>query len=214
VLSKQLKKNNHKNNPMTIVLASTNKGKIRELKALLPEFEIVTMRDILGDIEIEEDGVTFLENAKKKAKTIADMIKEKNLLENYIVIADDSGLSVEELNNEPNIYSARYAGEGATDSQNIEKLINNLKNKNLTKSKAFYTACIAISYKENIYTTHGWFYGDVICDVRGDGGFGYDPIFIPLGYKETLGELDEKIKKEISHRTKALRLALVIIKTF
>ncbi len=198
---------------MTIVLASTNQGKIKELKALLPEYEIVTMKDILGDIDIEEDGNTFQENAIKKAKTIAEMINDNKKLDNYLVISDDSGLSVNALSGEPNIYSARYAGPNATDKDNIIKLTENLKTKQLAKTSAFYTACIAISYKNNIYTTHGWLYGDVIDTVHGDGGFGYDPIFIPHGYNKTLGELPADLKKDISHRSQALKLAMKIIKT-
>lgn len=198
---------------MTIVLASTNQGKIKELKALLPEYEIVTMKDILGDIDIEEDGNTFQENAIKKAKTIAEMINDNKKLDNYLVISDDSGLSVNALSGEPNIYSARYAGLNATDKDNIIKLTGNLKTKQLAKTSAFYTACIAISYKNNIYTTHGWLYGDVIDTVHGDGGFGYDPIFIPHGYNKTLGELPADLKKDISHRSQALKLAMKIIKT-
>lgn len=198
---------------MTIVLASTNKGKIKELKTLLPEFEIITMKDILGDIEVVEDGKTFQENAIKKAKTIFEIIENRKLLDEYLVISDDSGLSVPAINNEPNIYSARYAGESATDKQNIDKLIKNLQTNNLKITPAFYTACIAIAYKNKLHTTHGWFYGDIIDEVRGDGGFGYDPIFIPSDYNRTLGELPKEIKKQISHRTKALSLAMKIIRT-
>ncbi|MDX9744045.1 MAG: non-canonical purine NTP pyrophosphatase [Arcobacteraceae bacterium] len=195
---------------MKIILASTNQGKIRELKALLPDFEIITAKEILGDIDVEEDGKSFQENAFKKAKTIYDMVKLQE--SDCLVIADDSGLSVPELDNEPNIYSARYAGVGASDKENNEKLITKLKSKNLEITPAFYTACIAIAYKENIYTTHGWLYGDVIDKSIGDGGFGYDPLFIPKGYSETLGTLDPTIKKQISHRTKALLLAMKIVK--
>ena len=197
---------------MKIILASTNQGKIKELKALLPDFEILTSKEILGDFEVEEDGDSFKANAIKKAKTIYDMVKLQE--SDCLVIADDSGLSVPELDNEPNIYSARYAGVGASDKENNEKLITKLKSKNLEITPAFYTACIAIAYKENIYTTHGWLYGDVIDKSIGDGGFGYDPLFIPKGYNETLGTLDPTIKKEISHRTKALTLAMKIVKTF
>jgi len=195
---------------MKIILASTNQGKIKELKALLPDFEILTSKEILGDFEVEEDGDSFKANAIKKAKTIYDMVKLQE--SDCLVIADDSGLSVPELDNEPNIYSARYAGVGASDKENNEKLITKLKSKNLKITPAFYTACIAIAYKENIYTTHGWLYGDVIDKSIGDGGFGYDPLFIPKGYSETLGTLDPTVKKEISHRTKALTLAMKIVK--
>jgi XTP/dITP diphosphohydrolase len=195
---------------MKIILASTNQGKIKELKALLPDFEILTSKEVLGDFEVVEDGTSFKENAIKKAKTIYEMVKVQE--PNCIVIADDSGLSVPKLENEPNIYSARYAGVVASDRENNEKLIAKLKEKHLKRTPAFYTACIAIAYKDNIYTTHGWLHGDVIDEVIGYGGFGYDPLFIPQNYNETLGTLDPIIKKEISHRTKALHLALKIIK--
>ncbi len=195
---------------MKIILASTNQGKIKELKALLPEYKIVTVKDILGDIDVEEDGDSFQANAIKKAKTIYDLLKEKE--PDCMVIADDSGLSVPLLNNEPNIYSARYAGIGSTDKENNGKLISKLKEMGVSKTPAFYTACIALAYKGNIYTTHGWLYGEVIDKEIGEGGFGYDPMFIPKGFSETLGTLDPALKKQISHRTKGLLLAMKIAK--
>lgn len=195
---------------MKIILASSNQGKIKELKALLPEFDVITVKDILGDIDVEEDGNSFQENAIKKAKTIYEMVKKEE--PECLVIADDSGLSVPELDNEPNIYSARYSRVGASDKENNGKLISKLKEKKLTKTPAFYTACIALVYKDSIYTTHGWLYGNVIDQEIGDGGFGYDPLFIPENYNETLGTLDPIIKKQISHRTKGLNLAMKIVK--
>jgi len=199
---------------MTIVLASSNKGKIKELKNLLPLYDIKTYKELVGDIEIIEDKDSFKGNAIKKAQTIYDSLKSKypNNIEEFLVIADDSGISVEALDFKPNIYSARYAGEDATDKQNNQKLIQNLKRLNITTSNAYYTACIAIIYKEDIYTTHGWMYGKVITEEKGDGGFGYDPLFIPTGYDKTLGELEDTIKKDLSHRTKAINLALKILK--
>lgn len=199
---------------MTIVLASSNKGKIKELKNLLPLYDIKTYKELVGDIEIIEDKDSFKGNAIKKAQTIYDSLKSKypNNIEEFLVIADDSGISVEALDFKPNIYSARYAGEDATDKQNNQKLIQNLKRLNITTSNAYYTACIAIIYKEDIYTTHGWMYGKVITKEKGDGGFGYDPLFIPTGYDKTLGELEDTIKKDLSHRTKAINLALKILK--
>lgn len=194
---------------MKIVLASANKGKIEELKALLPNFEIITYKDIVGNIEIIEDADTFQGNAKKKAKTIYGLLENT---EDILVIADDSGLTVPALNNEPNIYSARYAGMDATDTQNNNKLIERLNEKALEKTEAFYTACIAIAFNDDIFTTHGWMYGQVQNHCVGNGGFGYDPLFIPCGYNETLGTLDINIKKKISHRSKAIERAMKIIK--
>lgn len=198
---------------MEIVLASSNKGKIKEIKKLLPDFEVVAYSDILGSFEIVEDGDSFKENAIIKAKAVMEKLQNKGCKDkDYIVIADDSGLSVPILNNEPNIYSARYAGVNATDKENNEKLISKLKEKKVEKTEAFYTACIAIAYKKDIYTTHGWMYGSVIDKIIGEGGFGYDPLFIPVGYETTLGLLNEDVKKKIGHRAQALSLAMKIMK--
>jgi len=198
---------------MKIILASANKGKIKELEGLLPQYEVIPYSKILEDIDIVENGNSFKENAIIKTTTVKEKLKEIDYNEDCIIISDDSGITVPALNNEPNIYSARYAGVGSTDKENNNKMISKLKEKNISKTSAYYTACICIGYKDKIFTTHGWMYGDVIDHQVGDGGFGYDPLFIPNGYKQTLGVLDTDIKKELSHRTKALRLAMIIIKT-
>ena len=195
---------------MKIVLASSNKGKIKEIQKLLPDVEVVAYSDLLGSFEIVEDGKSFKENAIIKAKAVIKKLQE--IGENdSIVIADDSGLTVPILDNEPNIYSARYAGMNATDEENNQKLIMKLQEKNIKRTEAFYIACLAIAYQNNIYTTHGWMYGEVIDKMMGEGGFGYDPLFIPNGYDTTLGVLDENIKKKIGHRAQALYLAMKII---
>jgi len=198
---------------MTIVLASANKGKIREIKQLLPEYEVVPYAKILGSFDIVEDGDSFQANAIIKVKAIVDKLKVIKYEKNYIVISDDSGISVPILNNEPNIYSARYAGENATDNENNQKLISKLKKQNIRKTKAFYTACLAIGYNNDIYTTHGWMHGNVIDKSIGENGFGYDPLFIPDGENDTLGVLDVEFKKKTGHRSKALKLALIVIKS-
>jgi len=189
---------------MQIVLASSNKGKIKEIKKYFGD-DVVAFSDLLEAFEIEENGKSFKENAIIKAKAIYEK------LPNYIIIADDSGISVPALGNIPGIYSARFAGENATDKDNLDKLISELKSKNISKTPAFYTSAIAIASPYGIFTTHGFMYGDVIDEARGDKGFGYDPMFIPKGYDKTLGELDGEIKKSISHRTKALNLAKYIL---
>jgi XTP/dITP diphosphohydrolase len=194
---------------MKVVIASGNKGKIKEFKTLLPDFEIITYKEILGDIEIIEDADTFKGNAIKKAKTIYDALPKD---EKYLVISDDSGITVPALNNEPNIYSARYAGENATDVDNNYKLISRLNGEGIEKTDAFYTACIAIVFKDQIYTTHGWMHGEVQNKSIGNGGFGYDPLFTPNGFDETLGTLDGEIKKKLSHRSHAIDRAMKIIK--
>ena len=195
---------------MKIVLASGNKGKITEFQKLMPNDDVIAFSEILGNIEIVEDKDSFKGNAIKKAQTIYDELIKIGQ-NDVIVISDDSGITVPALNNEPGIYSARYAGEGSSDKQNNAKLIENLNKQNLEKTPAFYTACIAIVYKGEIYTVHGWMHGNVINKERGEGGFGYDPMFIPNGFDKTLGELGYEAKKEFSHRTKALNLAKKVL---
>jgi XTP/dITP diphosphohydrolase len=193
-----------------IVLASANKGKIAEFQKLMPNDEVIAFSEILGEMEIVEDKDTFKGNAIKKAQTIYDELVKIGQ-NDVVVISDDSGITVPALNNEPGIYSARYAGANASDKSNNEKLIANLNASNLEKTPAFYTACIAIVYKGEVYTVHGWMHGEVINKELGEGGFGYDPMFIPEGFTQTLGQLGYEAKKEFSHRTKALNLALKVL---
>ena len=190
---------------MKIVLATGNKGKLREFKQMCKD-EVVGFTELLGEIEIIEDANSFKGNALIKARTIY-----KKLGKEYLVVSDDSGLSVPLLGGEPNIYSARYAGVGATDKENLQKLINNIRSKGVERTPAYYTASIAILSKHGEYVVHGWMHGEVITEAKGKKGFGYDPIFIPQGYQQTLGELDDEVKKGISHRAKALILAKPII---
>jgi len=193
-----------------IVLASANKGKIAEFQKLMPNDEVIAFSEILGEIDIVEDKDSFKGNAIKKAQTIYDEL-QKIGEDNVVVISDDSGISVPALNNEPGIYSARYSGVNATDKSNNAKLIENLNAIGLEKTPAFYTACIAIVYKGDVQTVHGWMHGNVINKEIGEGGFGYDPMFIPTGFEQTLGELGYETKKEFSHRTKALNLAMKVL---
>jgi len=190
---------------MKLVLATGNKGKLREFRQMCQD-EVIPFSDLLGTFEIIEDGDTFAANALIKARTIYEKLGEE-----YLVIADDSGISLPVLDGAPGIYSARYAGEGVTDKDNLYKLIEAVKAKGLTSTPAYYTAAIAIVSKYGEYVVHGWMHGDVIDEARGDKGFGYDPMFIPAGYDKTLGELDDDVKRSISHRGKALALAKPII---
>jgi XTP/dITP diphosphohydrolase len=187
-----------------IVLASSNKGKINEIKKYFGE-DVVAFSDLIEPFEIIEDGESFKENAIIKAKKIYEK------LPNNIIIVDDSGISVPALGGIPGIYSARFAGSGASDKDNLNKLIEELKKRDISKTSAFYTSAIAIASPYGVFTTHGFMYGDVIDEARGDNGFGYDPMFIPQSLDKTLGELDNEIKKSISHRTKALNLAKYIL---
>ena len=190
---------------MKIVLATGNRGKLREFKQMCQD-EVVAFSDLLGEFDIVEDGDTFAANALIKARTIYEKLGEE-----YLVISDDSGISLPVLNSAPGIYSARYAGVGVTDKDNLYKLIEAVKEKGLKSTPAYYTAAIAIISKYGEYVVHGWMHGDVIDEARGDKGFGYDPMFIPSGMELTLGELEDDVKSKISHRGKALELAKPII---
>ena len=197
---------------MKIILASSNKGKIKEIKEYC-DYEVVAFSDVLEPFEIIEDGDSFKENALIKARAIYEKIKDKE--SDFVILSDDSGISVPILDHAPGIFSARYAGEGATDKDNLNKLIDELKKRDVKKTPAYYTASMAIvNDKGEEWTVHGWMYGDVIDEKRGENGFGYDPIFIPDGFDKSLGELDSKIKRDLSHRSKAISLVKKILSSF
>ena len=190
---------------MSIVLATGNKGKLREFQAMC-EGDVVAYDTLIAPFEIVEDGETFAQNALIKARAVYEKLGG-----GHLVIADDSGISVPALGGEPGIYSARYAGEGASDKDNLYKLIDTLKARGIARTPAYYTAAIAVVGEKGEYVVHGWMHGEVLNEARGEKGFGYDPMFIPEGYDKTLGELDDEVKKAFSHRAKALRLIKPII---
>ncbi|MBU0719776.1 RdgB/HAM1 family non-canonical purine NTP pyrophosphatase [bacterium] len=194
---------------MKLVLATSNKGKVREIKALCEKFEVIPYSELIEEFEIVEDGDTFKENALIKARAVFKALDNKEL----IVMADDSGISVDVLEGAPGIFSARYAGENATDKDNLYKLVEDIKAKGVQSSPAHYTAAIAIVTKDAEYSVHGWMYGTALAQTKGKGGFGYDPMFIPDGYEDTLGELEESVKRKLSHRAKALALAGLVLET-
>ena len=193
---------------MNIILASGNRGKIKEFKAYM-NGDVCSYSDVMEPFEIVEDGKTFKENALIKARAVYEKLEDDTM----IAMADDSGISVDAFGGKPGIFSARYAGVGATSEQNLDKLIYNLKQKNLKITPAFYTAAIAIVCDKGEFCVHGWMHGSVIDEKRGTNGFGYDPIFMPKGYVKTLGELGGEVKKRLSHRSKALERAKIILKS-
>ncbi|MEY4504682.1 MAG: non-canonical purine pyrophosphatase, RdgB/HAM1 family [Pseudomonadota bacterium] len=191
---------------MNIVLATSNKGKVKEIANAMVDWHILNYTDFIAPQEIEEHGTTFAENSIIKATEIAAKLPYE------IILADDSGISVPALNNEPGLFSARYAGKNATDKENLEKLCSELKKRSIKKTKAYYTAAITVVFNKQIITTHGFCYGEVLDEPRGENGFGYDPIFIPTGYTTTFGEMDDKHKLELSHRTKGLQLMEIALR--
>jgi XTP/dITP diphosphohydrolase len=180
-----------------IIFASKNEGKVREVRKILNDLnvQILSLSDVDYTISIEETGNTFEENAKLKADVI---FKEYKLP----VISDDSGLSVAQLDNEPGVYSARYAGLGATDEQNNLKLLKNLE-KYPQPYKAKFICAAVFYFGTDFFTAIGEVKGEIIKTPRGTNGFGYDPLFVPKGFNQTMAELDSEIKNRISHRFKA-----------
>ncbi|QQF52800.1 non-canonical purine NTP pyrophosphatase [Campylobacter fetus subsp. venerealis] len=198
---------------MKIVLATNNKDKVKEIKAFYDGYEIYALNEICEPFEIDETGSSFKENALIKATAVYAKLCALKLENEFIALSDDSGISVEALGFAPGIYSARYSGKDATDASNRKKLTCELHKLGLKKSGAFYTACIAVASKFGNFSTHGFMYGTVIDEERGDNGFGYDFMFMPDGFDWTIGQLDVKTKLVISHRSKALELANYILKS-
>ncbi|ABR47177.1 non-canonical purine NTP pyrophosphatase, rdgB/HAM1 family [Alkaliphilus metalliredigens QYMF] len=191
-----------------VVIATGNKHKLEEIQEILKTFpiEIKSMKDVgLEGLEIIEDGVTFEDNAKIKAR----IIMEKT---GYVTIADDSGLEVDYLNNEPGVYSARFAGENATDQENNEKLLKLLKDIPMESRKArFVCAMAAIFPNGEEIVLRGECPGVIDTVPRGTGGFGYDPLFIVPEYQLTFAELGAERKNEISHRARALEKMKILL---
>ncbi len=188
----------------TLILATTNKHKLREFEEIIKNKHIkISLPQNQKFSRVIENKKTFSENALKKAKTYY-----KKLLSP--VIAEDSGICVNALKGKPGIYSARFAGRSASDIQNLLKLLSALQNKK--NRKACYKCAIVLYYKNNKYKIfQGTCYGKIAQDAHGSRGFGYDPIFIPNGYKKTFGILSKKTKNKISHRAQAIKKLIKFI---
>ena len=191
-----------------LLIATNNKGKVKELQDLLKEtgVELVTPAGINIDLEVEEDGKTYKENAAKKAIAFARASK-------LISLADDSGLEVDALNGAPGLYSARYHPKpGANDADRRAYLIENLMDKPRPWTAHFH-ATIAIAIPEqDVHIVEGNCFGEIIPQERGTGGFGYDPIFLFPELNRTMAELEMEEKNRISHRAKAVMNAIPILK--
>ncbi|MDD6920187.1 MAG: XTP/dITP diphosphatase [Eubacteriales bacterium] len=192
-----------KNREIKAVLASKNKHKIQEINDILKPFNInlVSMTEAgLGDMEIVEDGTTFEENSMIKAKAIVDKL-------GGIAIADDSGLEVDALGGAPGIYSARYAGDNTNDETNNEKLIRELKEIPAEKRTARYVCVITMLFEDGkSIVARGEVEGKITDIAQGDGGFGYDPHFIPEGFDKTFACFTPEEKNTVSHRARALQV--------
>ena len=177
-----------------LILASNNAHKVEEIKSILEDYSILTLKDINYTEEIVENGTTFEENALIKARTICKYSGKT-------AISDDSGLSVELLDGRPGVYSARYSKE-QTDEKNIEKVLLEL---NGQKSKAKFVSVIALVKPDGTELTfRGECHGEIIFEKRGTNGFGYDPIFYVPSLDKTFAELSAEQKNSISHRKQSL----------
>ena len=214
---------------MKLVLATRNLGKVNELTAMLntdqqhQNIQILSLQDFPDAPEVIEDGDTYQENAAKKATVIADYT-------GYRTLADDAGLEVDALGGAPGVHSKRWAGDDVTDAIRVQKLLEALEG--LSNRNARFVAAIAIaeptstnssysgsnalqqsstSSSKRVQVVVGKCEGHIIHAPAGDSGFGYDPIFVPIGYEKTFAELGDAIKNRISHRSEALRLALKLL---
>ncbi len=186
---------------MKFVLASGNAHKLSEIRNILGNsFEIISMNDTTAKgHEVIEDGTTFEENAEKKA---VEIMKITGLP----TIADDSGLCVDALGGAPGIYTARYAGENATNDENIDKLLANLDGVPFEERNATFVAVIAVAFPDGtVKKFRGEVKGKILTERHGANGFGYDPVFFIEEHKATMAELDGEIKNSLSHRFNALK---------
>lgn len=184
-----------------LVVATRNKKKLKEIKQLLKgyNFSISSLCDYRKLPAIIEDGLTFSQNAMKKALTIAGALKK-------LTLGEDSGLEVKVLRGKPGVFSARYAGKGATDDRNNKKLLKGLAGIPRHKRKARYVCSVALADGRGLIgVVEGQCSGLISFEERGKAGFGYDPLFLIPRYNKTFGELGERIKHTMSHRSKALK---------
>lgn len=184
-----------------IVAATQNKHKIKEIEAITKEFGMsIISRSEAGvpDIDIVEDGETFEQNSYKKAHEIMKLCGK-------ITIADDSGLEVDFLDGAPGVYSARFAGVDGDDEANNRKLIDLLKDVPYEKRTGRFVSVITMVFPDGKrIVARGEVEGHIVLEEQGNNGFGYDPLFVPVGYDETFGQIPSEIKNKISHRANAL----------
>ncbi len=189
---------------MDLVFATNNKNKVKEIKVLLPpSIKILTLSEIGCEEEIEETENTIEGNAKLKANYITEKY-------GYDCFADDTGLEVDALNGAPGVYSARYAGENVTYEDNVQKMLQEMKGK--TDRKSQFRTTIALNLNGEQYLFEGVCRGEITTEKHGNDGFGYDPIFKPVGFKQTFAEMDLNEKGKISHRGLAVQKLIHFLK--
>jgi XTP/dITP diphosphohydrolase len=197
----------NKTNTPQIVLASNNPGKIREIQALLPDYSVLPQSDFV-QTEVEETGLTFVENALMKARHAAQHCR-------HPVLADDSGLAVDALGGAPGIYSARYAGVGASDQDNVDKLLVQLEGVALEERTARFICVLVLIEHANDpvpLIAQGIWEGRILFHPTGSNGFGYDPVFWVPAHDCSSAELAPDVKNSISHRGLALKQLVTLLK--
>lgn len=190
-----------------LLIATNNKGKLKEFQDLLKDtgIELITPADINLNLEVEEDGATYSENAIKKAKAFARA-------SGLISLADDSGLEVDALDGAPGLYSARYHPKpNASDADRRAYMLKNLKDKTRPWTAHFHATIAIATPKKDVYIVEGNCYGEIIPEERGAGGFGYDPIFLFPELNKTMAELEMDEKNRLSHRAKAVMNAIPVL---
>ncbi|MCX7661279.1 MAG: RdgB/HAM1 family non-canonical purine NTP pyrophosphatase [Candidatus Omnitrophica bacterium] len=195
---------------MELLIATKNKNKLKEIKEILEglSLKITSLLDCPLRIRIREDGKTFKENAIKKALKVAK-------LTGRLTLGEDSGLCVDALDGKPGIFSSHFAGREKNDLKNNLKLLRLLEGLPLSKRKAHYVCAVALADKEGlIKVVEGRSYGYIGFEFKGKFGFGYDPLFIPRGYRKTFAQLGPRLKHKISHRGRALRKIIPFINRY
>lgn len=193
-----------------LIIATRNEKKFKEIKRLFSgsKIRILSLKRFSGIPEVVEDGRTFKDNAAKKAVVVSRHI-------NRLVLSDDSGLEVDALNGRPGVHSSRYAGPSKDDRLNISKLLKALKDVPNSRRKARFKCAIAMAERGRlIRLVMATCEGTIACATDGNTGFGYDPVFIPKGYKRSFARLGHKTKDRLSHRSKALKKARKAIEVY
>ena len=190
---------------MKLVFATNNKNKLKEVQAMLPNFEVVGLAEIGITEDIEETAKTLEGNAAIKANYVTKKL-------GLDCFADDTGLEVEALNNAPGVYSARYSGEHHNSEANMQKLLSELQNK--TNRNAQFRTAVVLNLNSKQYVFEGICKGEILKEKKGNEGFGYDPIFKPDGFNSSFAEMSMKEKSEISHRGKAIQNLITFLKNY
>jgi len=190
---------------MKLVFATNNKNKLKEVRAMLPNFEVVGLAEIGITEDIEETAKTLEGNAAIKANYVTKKL-------GLDCFADDTGLEVKALNNAPGVYSARYSGEHHNSEANMQKLLSELQNK--TNRNAQFRTAVVLNLNSKQYVFEGICKGEILKEKKGNEGFGYDPIFKPDGFNSSFAEMSMKEKSEISHRGKAIQNLITFLKNY